>query len=401
MSLPWSIKHQPSKLDEIVGNKENIVELQKFINNYKPGSKALALEGPTGTGKTASIIALATQFNYELVEMNASDVRNEKGITATAGAASRQMSLFFKSKIILIDEADSVSGTKDRGAPSSIAELIESSAFPVILTATSLDESKFSAIRKKTKRLQWKQPTAAEVEIILRRVIKEEKLSCDEDVIKGLANRSNGDIRAAITDLQVLASASRKITKADLNSMGERNTHAALSTLLIKIFKNSDPKIAMQALEEANEDPDEAMLWIDENLPYEYSGKDLSDAYDFLSRADVFKGRIRKQQHWRYLVYVTTFMAAGVAVSKTKKNSAMREYKRAERLLAMWMANQKNAARKNLAKALVPHLHASAKELFTISMPFLKELARKDDSFADKLKERYKLEDEQMAYLEK
>src|SRR3989338_1997526 len=400
MSLPWSVKYQPPRLSGMVGNKENIAELVKFISTYKRGGKGFALEGPTGTGKTAAVIALAAELDLELVEMNASDVRNEKGISSTAGQASKQMSLFAKGKIILLDEADSVSVTKDRGAPSAIADLIEQSAFPVILTATNLDESKFSAIRKKVKRLSWKQPNSDEIAIVLERIAKEESLDIEKDVFKSLALRSNGDIRAAVTDLQILAT-KKKITKADLDSLGERNTHSALKTLLIKVFKNSDPKIALQAMDEANEDPDEAMLWIDENLPYEYRVKDLSDAYDFLSRADVYKGRIRKQQHWRYLVYIIAFMTAGVAISKTKKNPAMREYKRAERLLAIWIANNRGASRKQLAKALAPHLHASAKELFTIAMPYLKELARKDRNFATKLKERYKLEDEQIDYLEK
>ncbi|TAL56323.1 MAG: replication factor C large subunit [Nanoarchaeota archaeon] len=396
MQLPWSIKYQPSKLSEIVGNEPIKNQLIQYIKSYKPGQKALALEGPTGTGKTATIIALAAQSNSELVEMNASDVRNEKGITATAGMASKQMSLFHQSKIILIDEADSVSGTKDRGASSSIAELIESSSFPVILTATSLDDSKFSAIRKKVKRLKWAEPSLQEVSSILEKISKLENIELEEGAIQKLAIRTGGDIRAAIIDLQLLAP---NIKKADIEAMGARLPKEAIKHILIKIFKNSDPIIALRSLEETDEDVDEELLWIDQNLPYEYDGEDLAKAYDYLSRADIFRGRIRKQQHWRYLVYVTAYMSAGVAVSKTKKNPIMHEYKRNERLLAIWMANQKNASKKALAKALVPKLHASTKELFASTLPLLKQLSRNDDKFADKLKELYKLDDEKIAYL--
>lgn len=41
-------------------------------------------------------------------------------------------------------------------------------------------------------------------------------------------------------------------------------------------------------------------LWIEENIPYEYKGEELARAYDALSIADVFRGRIHRQQHWRF-----------------------------------------------------------------------------------------------------
>ena len=46
----------------------------------------------------------------------------------------------------------------------------------------------------------------------------------------------------------------------------------------------------------------------------------MKDAYDYLSKADVFRGRIRKWQYWRYLVYQSALMNLGVAFSKDKIN---------------------------------------------------------------------------------
>ncbi len=42
---------------------------------------------------------------------------------------------------------------------------------------------------------------------------------------------------------------------------------------------------------------------------------------DCLSRADIFQRRIKRWQHWRFLVYVNALMTAGIALSKeTDKN---------------------------------------------------------------------------------
>ena len=55
-----------------------------------------------------------------------------------------------------------------------------------------------------------------------------------------------------------------------------------------------------------------------ENIPKEYSGKALEKAYDALSNADKFRGRIYRQQFWRFLVYQNIFQTAGI--SHAKKN---------------------------------------------------------------------------------
>ena len=74
------------------------------------------------------------------------------------------------------------------------------------------------------------------------------------------------------------------------------------------------------------EDLDESFLWLEENLPKEYEGKDLERAFDCLSRADVFKGRIRRWQHWRFLVYINDLMTAGIALSKDEKYKKVISY---------------------------------------------------------------------------
>jgi predicted aldo/keto reductase-like oxidoreductase len=58
---------------------------------------------------------------------------------------------------------------------------------------------------------------------------------------------------------------------------------------LLKVLKTTDPSVALKAFENVEEDINEQMLWIDANLPFEYTKpEDLASAYDKLSRADVF-----------------------------------------------------------------------------------------------------------------
>src|SRR3989339_135301 len=145
----FTIKYAPQNSSQIVGQQKVIMELKDFIQNYrKQKKKAALLYGPIGTGKTSSVYALAQELQFDLLELNSSDLRNEKEMGSFLNSALGQHSLFFRPKIILVDEIDNVSGVKDRGAVSAVVKAIEKSSFPVILTANDPFDSKFKSLQK-------------------------------------------------------------------------------------------------------------------------------------------------------------------------------------------------------------------------------------------------------------
>jgi DNA polymerase III delta prime subunit len=79
--------------------------------------RAALLYGPPGVGKTSAALALAADLGWTVVEMNASDARNESAIDQVAGRASITHTLGEPSRgpgprraLIVLDEADSLSG---------------------------------------------------------------------------------------------------------------------------------------------------------------------------------------------------------------------------------------------------------------------------------------------------
>ena len=118
----------------------------------------------------------------------------------------------------------------------------------------------------------------------------------------------------------------------------------------VKIFDNSDLNI------------DEILLWIEENIPFEYSGKALARAYENLSKADVFKGRIYRQQYWRFLVYQNFFLTAGISSASILKNNKFVGYKRPSRILKIWLSNQKNSKMKSIVNKYASFCHMSKKK---------------------------------------
>ena len=410
-SLPWTKKYIPTSLKDIEGQENAVVALKNFVLNFKGKDKsgktvtkakkrALILHGAPGCGKTSSVYALANDFNLELLEINASDFRNEAQINAVLGHSSAQRSLFFKEKLLLVDELDGVAGREDRGGLTAIQDLIETTNYPIIITSNAPYDQKFSTIRKKCELVEFQELQYLTVFNVLKKICDTEKVKYDEFTLKGLARRAGGDLRGAVTDLQLL-STSGEISKESLEELGGRRQLESMLQALVKVFKTTDPKIALSAFENVDEDMEKIFLWIDENLPREYDKPDdLARAYDVLSRADVMYGRIGRWQHWRFLSYVSELLTAGIAVSKKEKYAKFVQYQPTQRILKIWMANQKFLKRKAIAQKIAGATHSSMKEVVK-DMDYYKIMFKKNKEMGNKLAEYFELDDEEVEWLRK
>jgi replication factor C large subunit len=389
----WTQKYQPKKTEEVANS--SVKKLLEFIKNHKKQKKnAILIYGASGTGKTTAVTAIAKEKNLEIIEINASDFRNAEQINEKAGNSIKQKSLFSKEKILLVDEIDGLAGNEDRGGVSALVGLIKKTKVPIICTANNPWERKLSTLRSVCTLIQWENPSNIEITKILNNIIKKENINSEESIIKSIARRSGGDIRAAITDLQVLTQ-SKQLNKEGLDSIDDRAKTETMFNSLIKILKNSDPKIALTALENVEEDLNTSILWIEENLPTEYKEKELAEAFEKLSRADVFLGRIRRRQHWRFMAYAHDLTTAGIAVSKKTAKKGFTKYQPPKRILKYWMAKKNKELRRGIAQKIAKITHCSEKKANKI-IPYIKLIYEKN-------KEIHKLElnNEEIEWLKK
>jgi len=397
----WTKKYQPKNASEVKGHDKALLELKNFILNFKnQKKKAAIIYGPSGVGKTCSAYAIANDLNYEVFELNASDFRNKSNIELTLGPAIMQRSLFSNNKIILIDEIDGLSGKNDRGGVSALAKLIDRSIFPVIMTATNPYGQKLNALRKKSELVHFHTLNYLSVFSVLKNICTKEKIKFDEEALKSLARHNAGDLRSAINDLQTLTHENKELKEDDLNELSDRNRTENMISALMKVFKTTDINIAIRAFENVEEDIGKQFLWIDQNLPEEYQKpEDLARAYDCLSRADVFKGRIRRWQHWRFLVYVNALISAGVAVAKDEKYKGFTSYKPTTRILKLWRANMKYQKRKSIASKIAEKTHTSSKRALQDTLPYLSLIFKKNKELSGKLAKEFELDKDEVEWL--
>lgn len=364
----WVQKHKPISLKEFRGNSKNIKDVIQWVNNWKnEKNKSVLIHGPPGMGKTTFVQLLAKELDYHLIETNASDVRNASTLKEEFGNAVNQTSLFFKNRLILFDEMDGLS-SGDRGGAPEILDIIKNTSYPIILIANDAYKPKLRNLRNNSKLIKFNKIRMPSIAKRLKEICSVENIEYEDKAIDFISRTSNGDLKAAINDLQAMSKGKKSLKHDEITDLSYRDTEKKIFDSLRIIFKTEKTDNAAEALDNIEKPLDETMQWIRENLPLEYSdNKDLARAYQMLSRADVFRGRIIRQQYWRYLAYVSQLMSIGIALSKEKKYNKFVMYKYPSKIANLGRTKAIRAKENKIAENLGRKLHCSkkiAKEYF-------------------------------------
>jgi replication factor C large subunit len=378
-------KYAPKSVDEMIGNDERRDYTKKWMLNWLAGRKRrpIMVYGPPGVGKTSMAYALKNQYDLEIVEMNASELRNRARVEHVAKSATMAGTLSGKGKIILIDDVDIFAGRKDSGGTGAVASLLKEANCPVILTATDAWNRKISVIRNECELVEMKKVNKFSIKKLLERIAKRENIDISEKELVDIAENASGDVRSAINDLQAKKSSQRD---------RERDIFNKIRTM----FKTADYREA-RSIAFGDVDFNILKLWIDENIPNEYENiPDLANAYYWLSKGDVFEGRIRRSS-WILLKYSIDLSTAGVALAKERPYHKFTRYSFPAYLKEMSRTIQRRAAMKKIGKKIGGKVHANYREAREI-IPLIKLQLKKN---REEIRKHYDLEESEIEFLEK
>lgn len=338
--IDWAEKYRPQTLGDVAGNSQAINQMRRWAEGWShkvPAKRALVLAGDPGIGKTSAALALANDFGWAIVEMNASDKRNAKAVRdiALRGAVGETFAndgtyMSIKNgarKLVILDEADNLFGKEDVGGVGAISEVLRSTKQPIILIANDLYAltRRSSAIKKECTIIRFQKPSRSAVIRVLRDIARNEGVKVAEEALNHVAERNKGDLRSAINDLQSLVEGKEEVRIDDVNALGYRDRRKDIYSALSDIFRTATCRKSRESVFQLDEAPDYLILWIDHNLPYDYrEPADLERAYDALSRADVYLGRVSKLQYYGLWSYATDMMTCGVSVAREGRYSGGR-----------------------------------------------------------------------------
>jgi len=401
-SLDWTEKYRPQTLPEVVGHNKALLELKKWAEAWvhgTPDPRAVVLYGRAGIGKTTAAHALAHDMGWEVIELNASDQRTADIIEKVAGSASRMSTLDGSNvkRLIIMDEADNIHGTADRGGERAILDLIKKTSHPIILIANELYEMS-AGLRTACKPIQFNSVMSRSMIPALKRIAETEGVKCGLGVIEKIAENANGDLRSAINDLQAIAQGK---TTLEINEIitGERDSKENIFKVLAKIFKGTNIREAHDATFHLDENPEDLIQWVDENLPVEYTGaNDLEEGYRYLGKASVFLGRVKRRQNYNMWRYAGVLMTAGIVVARSHRYTGFVKYQPPSLWRKLGATKGMRVVRDSTAKKIGTYCHVSMSYTRSQLFPFFRMMINDEES-APLVAALLALEPEEIAFL--
>jgi replication factor C large subunit len=318
--LLWVEKYRPKKIEDIIGNEEAKATFIEWLKGKRRSKKAVLLYGPPGVGKTALANAAAKEFGFIIIEMNASDTRSEKAINEIAKPATSFVALDTfsgqsKGSLLFLDEVDGIAGNEDRGGVNAIIKIVEESRVPVIMAANDPDIDKLRPLKKLCLLIRFQPIRIPLIIALLQKICLLEHVKAEFEALERIAQNSKGDVRSAINDLQSLSEENRILTLQDTMMLSSRNKDISMDETLRGFFSAKSIAEASNLLSRSNVDYDEFIMSVSDNLPRRYIDlAELAAAYDFVSQADIFRGRIGTE-HWHLLKYFYNALSQAAAVA--------------------------------------------------------------------------------------
>lgn len=358
--MQWVDKYKPQTSNDVIGHNTVLEKLKQWIPNWKKGNKCILIHGPPGYGKSAMVAALAKDFKMDLFEMNASDERTAGAIKKVLTPVIKQNSLFGRKRLIVVDEVDGLSGF-DRGAVSELSKIMEQTKFPIIFLANDAYDARIKALRQKCELIQLRKVPYTSITKLLLEICEKEEIEADPLIVKQIALSAAGDIRSAINDIETIACGHNKIV--DSTVLGFRERGKNIFDVMKIVFRASTMKTAIESMYQCDKDSNEIFWWVEQNICNEFKDpREIAAAYEILSKADVFRGRIMKNQNYRFAKYMVDMLASISSARKTSSPGFVM-YKPSDRILIMGRTKVMRAAREERYSELGSYMHCSKKKV--------------------------------------
>ena len=355
----WSEKYRPQNIIDLVGNEEARAAFVEWFGKWKKGTKPLLLVGPPGIGKTTLANLAAKQFGYDMISLNASDVRNKNRIHEILNPVLGNTTIL-GSPMIFVDEVDGIHGRSDYGGTESLIKILKEPTVPIILAANSDISTKMKSIKKVVKTIKLRPLPPRLVQLYLKKILKIEDAKLSPGSFIKIISESRGDLRSMINSTQALVTGFEPATEKSFESLD-------VETGVNAFFKSKSIDEARIVLYSLRIDPREKInAFYSSVITSNISKDEMDKMLQVISEADLLFGRIMKTQEWRLLRYLDEIL-----IKLFQKDSTVRysQYNLSWPLLNRLRWDGKSI--KALATVLAKNMHISRSTFATFYLPYI------------------------------
>ncbi|WP_415281837.1 AAA family ATPase [Candidatus Nitrososphaera sp. FF02] len=379
-ALMWSEVHRPQKVEQMVGNEDARLTALKWLNGWVSGTKPLLLVGPPGTGKTTLVHALARQFDYHLVEMNASDTRNKDSVKEMLLPALQNTSDLFGRKIMLfLDEVDGISGREDSGGLDALIDLMQEPTVPVVMAANERSE-KIKSLAKGCKVVEFSPVPPRLLMLFLNHVLEKEKAKMGPGDRMSVVVNSGGDIRALLNSAQsrvagYATASNRDVTETDIEDAINGYFAAGDMAHAVQALARADaafPDPRYEGMSPDSRRRDMISALYSSIVSSHLDGDSLADLLDALSKVDMVVGRVSRNRQWSLLRYVRDMLAEGLFARSRGKEIKYSQYAMPWQVMGPVFARSQTT--RKISSALGPATNVSRSTASAYVLPYLAKI---------------------------
>ncbi|QMU55508.1 MAG: AAA family ATPase [Nitrosopumilus sp.] len=355
----WSEKYRPQIISDMVGNEEARAAIVEWFVKWKKGTKPLLLVGPPGIGKTTIAYLMAEQFGYDMIGLNASDVRSKSRISEILVPVLSNVSVL-GTPMIFVDEVDGIHGRGDYGGASALVDILKEPTVPIVLAANDDTSDKMKGIKKTVKIIHFKKIPPRLLRVYLENILKKQSAKLSPGSLIKVIDKSKGDTRSMINFAQSLVTGFNPQTDSSFERINVEDGVNAF-------FKANSIEEARIVLYSMQIDPREKInAFYSSIITSDLDNSSLAKYLETLSDADMLFGRIMKTQNWRLLRYLNDILI------KLYQNDERIRY--AQYNLSWPLLNRirwDGAKIKSLSSVMAKKLHMSSSTFVTLCFPFV------------------------------
>jgi replication factor C large subunit len=203
-------------------------------------------------------------------------------------------------------------------------------------------------------------------------------------------------MRSALGDLQMIAKGKAKLTESDLEALGFRERESSIFDIMPVLMHSGSSNAARNAIRSGDRDPDEILLWIENNAASEFTDrKELAQAFDILSKADLMRRRTAKQQNWRFKAYMVDLISCVSAVGNPEARRRWVQYQPPARMVMLGRSKAERALLDSACSKMGAKLHCSNRIVKRDYLPFIRVMARKHRKTKDEMVSCFSLDEEE------